>query len=90
MNTLPLLDQTTSQEEYPVLGYVETILYSRKYWWELNLVVGSQIATASNINLDLAVAKADHQTAKFSGYAVVCFICVCNSTEYKIGDTKAF
>ena len=35
------------------------LLYSRKYWQELNLA-----------DFNLAVVKWDHQTAKFSGYTV--------------------
>ena len=39
--------------------------YSQKYWWELNLAVGSQIAIANVlVDLNLAVAQAVHQYKK--------------------------
>ena len=57
---------------------IYNILYSRKYWRELNLAVGSQIAilnVLADLNLavrygivdfNLAVAQAVRQTAKFN------------------------
>ena len=43
------------------------IPYSRKYWWELSLAVGPQIANAKTLaDFNLAVAKTDRQTTKFS------------------------
>ena len=65
------------------------ILYSWKYWRELNLAAGSHMAICNCIinlaaqygiaipiciflaDFNLAVAKADRQTAKFSGYTVI-------------------
>ena len=43
------------------------IPYSWKYWRELNLAVGSQIAISNVLaDLNLAVAQAVRQTAKFN------------------------
>ena len=38
------------QQSLPCLLYLH-IPYSRKYWWELNLAIGSHIAIANDLNL---------------------------------------
>ena len=73
-----------SDESYMYLHLIVIIiLYSRKYWQELNLAVGPQIGIAKIlvdlkdrhvyiceyeilVDVNLAVAKIDCQTAKFN------------------------